>query len=59
MDPLGNFCGLKQGRQAGFLLLAGGSWVLISRVTSRVTILITHVGGLIAPLISTLNPKSL
>ena len=29
----------------------------ISRVISRVTILITHVRGLITPLITTLNPS--
>ena len=31
----------------------GGSWVVVSRVISRVTILITHISGLIAPLITT------
>ena len=30
--------------------LLGGSWVAISRVISKVTILITHFGGLITPL---------
>ena len=30
--------------------LLGGSWVAISRVVSRVTILITHIRGLITPL---------
>ena len=33
--------------------LLGGSWVVISRVISRVTILITHNRGLITPLITT------
>ena len=33
--------------------LLGGSWVVISRVISRVTILITHIKGLITLLIST------
>ena len=37
----------------------GGSWVAISRVISRVTILITHIRGLITPLITTLSPKPL
>ena len=31
--------------------LLGGSWVVISGVTSRVTIFMTHVRGLITPLI--------
>ena len=30
-------------------LLLGGSWVVISRVISRATILITHIRGLITP----------
>ena len=35
--------------------LLGGSWVVISGVISRVTIIIiTHIGGLITPLIT--NP---
>ena len=38
--------------------LLGGSWVVISRVISRVTILITHIGGLITPLKSTYEPPS-
>ena len=33
--------------------LLGGSWVVISGVFSRVTILITHIRGLITPLITT------
>ena len=40
------------------LWLLGGSWVVISRVISRVTILITHIRGLIAPLIATPEPPS-
>ena len=36
----------------------GGSWVVISRVISRVTILITHIKGLITPLITTHEPPS-
>ena len=31
---------------AGVLSLLGGSWVVISRVISRVTILITHIRDL-------------
>ena len=38
-----------KGLEASSLL--GGSWVVISRVISRVTILITHTRGLITPLI--------
>ena len=34
-------------------LLLGGSWVVISRVRSRVTILITHIRGLIITLLIT------
>ena len=43
--------------------ILGGSWVVISRIISRVTVLITHIRGLLTPLIttpeppSTLNPK--
>ena len=38
--------------------LLGGSWVVISRVISRVTILITHIRGLITLLITTPEPPS-
>ena len=38
--------------------LLGGSWVVISRVISRVTILIIHIRGLITPLITTHEPPS-
>ena len=38
--------------------LLGGSWVVLSRVISRVTIVITHIRGLITPLITTLEPPS-
>ena len=37
----------------------GGSWVVISRVISRVTILITHIRGLITPLITSHEPPSI
>ena len=40
------------------LRLLGGSWADISRVISRVTILITHVRGLITLLITTPEPPS-
>ena len=36
--------------------LLGGSWVVVSRVKSRITILITHIRGLITPLINTHEP---
>ena len=36
----------------------GGSWAVISRVISRVTILITHIRGLITPLMTTHEPPS-
>ena len=38
--------------------LLWGSWVVISRVISRVTILITHIRGLVTPLITTHEPPS-
>ena len=38
--------------------LLGGSWVVISRGISRVTILITHIKGLLTPLITTHEPPS-
>ena len=44
--------------RASFSMLLGGSWVVISRVISRVTILITHIKGLITPLITTHDPPS-
>ena len=36
----------------------GGSWVFISGVVSGVTILLTHIRGLITPLITTHEPPS-
>ena len=36
----------------------GGSWVVISGVISRVTIIITHIRQLITPLITTHEPPS-
>ena len=38
--------------------ILGGSWVVISRVINRVTILITLLRGLITPLITTHEPPS-
>ena len=38
--------------------LPGGSWVVLSGVISRVTILITHIRGLISLLITTHEPLS-
>ena len=38
--------------------LLGGSWVVISRVISRVTLVMTYIRGLIAPLITTHEPPS-
>ena len=40
------------------VLLLGGSWAVISGVISRVTIVITHIRGLITPLITTHEPPS-
>ena len=42
--------------QLGFIL--GGSWIVISRVISRVTIIMTHIRGLITLLITTHEPPS-
>ena len=42
----------------GINLLLGGSWVVIHGVISRVTVLITHIRGLITPLIATHEPPS-
>ena len=40
------------------LLLLGGSWVVLSRVVSRVTLDLTYIGGRITPLITTHEPPS-
>ena len=37
--------------------IPGGSWVVISRVISRLTILTTHIRRLITPFITTPSPK--
>ena len=39
-------------------VILGGSWVVTSRVIIRVTILITHIRGLITRLITTPEPPS-
>ena len=36
----------------------GGSWVVFSRVISRITILITQIRGVITPIIATHEPPS-
>ena len=41
-----------------FGTVLGGSWAVISRVISRVTVVITYIRGLITPLITTLEPPS-
>ena len=38
--------------------LLGGSWAVISGVISKVTIVITHIRGLITPLTTTHEPPS-
>ena len=40
------------------LTVLGGSWVVISGVISRVSILIAHIRGLVTPLITTHEPPS-
>ena len=39
-------------------MLLGGSWVVISGAISKVTIIITHIRGLITPLTTTHEPPS-
>ena len=39
--------------------ILGGSWVVIHGAISRVTILLTHIRGLITPLITTREPPSI
>ena len=48
----------SQRLQYPLITLLGDSWVVISRVISRVTILITHIRGLITLLITTPEPPS-
>ena len=38
--------------------LLGGSWVVITRVISRATVVKTHIRGFITPLITTHEPPS-
>ena len=38
--------------------MLGGSWVVISGVTIKATIIIAHIRGLITPLITTHQPPS-
>ena len=37
-------------------VLLGGSWVVVSRVRTKITIVITYTRGLITPLITTHEP---
>ena len=39
-------------------VVLGGSWVVIGGVISKVTIVITHIGGLKTPLVITHEPAS-
>ena len=41
-----------------FEVILGGSWVAISRVTSRITMVITYIRGLKTPLITAHEPPS-
>ena len=38
--------------------ILGGSWLVISRVIGRVTLVITYIRGLITPLVTTHEPPS-
>ena len=49
--------GFRASKGVGRVLL-GGSWVVISRGMSRVTIVMTHIRGLITILITTHEPPS-
>ena len=40
------------------VLALGGSWLVISRVIGRITLLITYIRALITPLITTYEPPS-
>ena len=40
------------------LIVLGGSWAVISRVISRITILVTHIRGLITLLTTSHEPPS-
>ena len=51
-------CALKCKAFRSFQGILGGSRVIISGVISRVTVVITHTGGLIAPLRTTHEPPS-
>ena len=39
-------------------MILGGSWVVISRVISRITLVVTYIKGLITPLLTTHEPLS-
>ena len=39
-------------------MILGGSWVVVSGVISKVTVIITHIRGLITPLKTTHEPPS-
>ena len=39
-------------------IVLGGSWVVISGVISRVTVMLSHIRGLITPFIATHEPPS-
>ena len=44
--------------QVSALPILGGSWVAISEVISRVTVVITRIRGLMTPLLTTHEPPS-
>ena len=52
MELFGTYTKVGSGR------LLGGSWVVISGVIGRVTIIITHIRELITPFITTHEPPS-
>ena len=55
---MGRSCVLVFGFDSFMDFILGGSWVVISGVISRVTIVITQVRGPITPLITTHEPPS-
>ena len=52
MGFIGVFSGIYKGS------IRAGSWVVRSRVISRITIVISHIRGLTTPLITTHEPPS-
>ena len=50
--------GKKVDEAGGAEGLLGGSWVVVSRFISRIAVVITHIRGLMTPLVTTHEPPS-